>query len=191
MSVKTTHTINNTAYFITFTCFSWLPLFEITKLYDDIYKGLDVIKKSGNSILGYVIMHNHLHILIYQQQQNITINAIIKECKRFRAYEIVKRLEQMNMIRMLKKLESGIHAEQRNKGAKHKVFEESFDCKECYSTKFIQQKLNYIHQNPVKAGLTIAAEEYLHSSAKYYLTGEQGIYPVTHYLNYYDVPIAR
>ncbi len=191
MAVKTTHTYTNTSYFITFTCFSWIPLFEITDLYDDIYKGFDNLRKLNNKILGYVIMPNHLHMLVYQQQENISINEIIKECKRFRAYEIVKRLKQLNRRDILMKLETGINEKQRQKGARHKIFEESFDCKECYSAEFIQQKLNYMHQNPVKAGLVKTAEEYKHSSAKYYATEQQGIYYIDHYLNFYDVPVAR
>jgi hypothetical protein len=46
------------------------------------------------------------------------------------------------------------------------------------------------HYISVKAGLVKNAEDYLHSSAKYYLTGEQGIYHVTNYLEFYDVPIG-
>jgi hypothetical protein len=47
----------------------------------------------------------------------------------------------------------------------------------------LEQKLNYIHNNPCKGKWNLANNivEYVHSSAKYYLTGEQGIYAVTHY----------
>ncbi|MFI5172849.1 MAG: hypothetical protein ACHQFW_10685, partial [Chitinophagales bacterium] len=61
------------------------------------------------------------------------------------------------------------------------------DCKRCYDSNFIQQKLNYIHWNPVKAGLVPQPEDYLHSSAGFYLTEKQGIYPVTSFLEYYSV----
>ena len=62
------------------------------------------------------------------------------------------------------------------------MFIDSFDCKECYSADFIQQKLEYIHRNPLSKHwhLTDTPESYLHSSAKFYLSGEQGIYPVKH-----------
>lgn len=80
---------------------------------------------------------------------------------------------------------------------------DSFDCKECYSSEFIQQKLKYIpacppvplrmgitkagrHQNAVKAGLVIQSEDYKHCSARFYKTEKQGIFPVEHYLKYYD-----
>ncbi|MBG9374980.1 hypothetical protein I5907_01985 [Panacibacter sp. DH6] len=81
---------------------------------------------------------------------------------------------------------SGNSVETKKKGVKHKIFEDSFDCKECFTYEFIQQKLQYMHYNPVKAGLVNIPELYEHSSAKFYITGEQGIYPVTHYAELYE-----
>ena len=51
-------------YFITFTCYNWLPLFDTAVAYDDVYKFFEAIKRDGNDIVGYVIMPNHLHFLI-------------------------------------------------------------------------------------------------------------------------------
>ncbi|MFT6802516.1 MAG: putative transposase, partial [Salibacteraceae bacterium] len=41
-----------------------------------------------------------------------------------------------------------------------------------YSNKFIEQKLNYIHQNPVRAGLVLNEEDYVYSSAINYMGGD-------------------
>ena len=43
-----------------------------------------------------------------------------------------------------------------------------------------------MHENPVKAGLVTLPEDYFHSSAKFYMTGHQGIYSVTHFLEIYE-----
>jgi hypothetical protein len=45
------------------------------------------------------------------------------------------------------------------------VLETANQPKECYSLAFTVQKLNYIHNNPVEAGIVDKAEEYIHSSA--------------------------
>jgi len=45
---------------------------------------------------------------------------------------------------LLGNLEDGVNNIEKKKGSIHKVFEVSFDCKECRTTKFIQQKLNYM-----------------------------------------------
>jgi len=51
------------------------------------------------------------------------------------------------------------------------VFEDSFDIKRCYSEHFINQKLTYMHNNPVQPKWKLAEEpgDYLHSSARFYL----------------------
>ena len=188
MAVKRTHKEVNTSYFFTFTCFKWLPLFEKTDLFDDIYKWFDLLKKEENFILGYVIMPDHLHALIKLSSHSRTINRLIAEGKRFRAYEIIKRLKKLKLFHLLENLEDAVNDVERKKGSIHKAFEVSFDCKECYTIKFIKQKLNYMHNNPVKAGLVMNACDYIHSSAKFYETGEQGIYEVTNYLDYYGIP---
>ena len=75
----------------------------------------------------------------------------------------------------------------------HEVYEDSFDIKECLTQKFIKQKLDYIHNNPCsgKWMLGNCPENYVHSSAKFYTTGEQGIYPVTHVQELMDIDLTQ
>lgn len=187
MTTRIKQTETDISYLTTFTCYKWMPLFELTNLYDNIYKWFDIIVESGNSLLGYVIMPNHLHALILFRQKEITINDVIAEWKKFRACEIVKRLKDKNCITELDILANAVSPSEKKKASIHKVFEDSFDCKHCYTSPFIQRKLNYIHNNPVKEGFVSNPNDYIHSSAKFYVTGEQGIYPISHYLNFYDV----
>jgi hypothetical protein len=51
--------------------------------------------------------------------------------------------------------------------------------------------VNYIHLNPCKKGLAKLPEDYLHSSAKYYFTGVQGIYPVITYMELQDIDLTK
>jgi REP element-mobilizing transposase RayT len=78
-------------YFITITCYKWLPLFELTSGYDIVYNWFDHLKGKGHYITGYVIMPNHLHALIGFTKSDTSINAIIGNGKRFMAYELVER----------------------------------------------------------------------------------------------------
>ena len=55
----------------------------------------------------------------------------------------------------------------------YKVWQEGNDAKEIHSTAFLEEKMNYIHQNPVKAELVGNPEDYLYSSARDY-AGEKG-----------------
>lgn len=58
MPVRKSIAKNAGLYFITFTCYKWLPLIEQTKGYDLVYKWFDYLKTQGHSITGYVIMPN-------------------------------------------------------------------------------------------------------------------------------------
>lgn len=97
MSVRRAITEYDGIYFITFTCYRWLYLFEEGKCYDVVYKWFDHLKSKGHYITGYVIMPNHVHALIgFRNTQGKSINTIVGNGKRFMAYEIVKRLTELN-----------------------------------------------------------------------------------------------
>ena len=185
MSTRTLKPDNNRIYFCTFTCYDWLPLFEITNIYDKIYEWFNILESQGNKITGYVIMPNHLHFLIYISDKSPIINKLIANGKRFMAYDIVARLKKQNEHSLLKQLEDGVPINELAKGKKHQVFQSSFDAKPCVSRDFLLQKLNYLHHNPVSGKWSLVQDftKYPHSSAGFYETGEQGIFRVTHYLD--------
>ena len=56
-------------YFITFTCYKWLPLVEQTKAYDEVYKFFGLLNKEGHQVLCYTIMPNHLHLLFFFEKK--------------------------------------------------------------------------------------------------------------------------
>ncbi|MBK8086945.1 MAG: hypothetical protein IPK31_02630 [Chitinophagaceae bacterium] len=87
---------SNSIYFITFTCYHWLPLFQLTNAYDTGYKWFDYLYTQNIRTTGYVIMPNHVHVLLYFSQMPTSLNTIIGNGKRFMAYEIIKRLTSAN-----------------------------------------------------------------------------------------------
>ena len=125
-------------------------------------------------------MPNHVHAIISFVDTEQSINIIIGNGKRFMAYEIIKRLEQNSEQRLLASLAGVVEKKRKANNKKHEVWELSFDWKDCIGDEFIQQKLDYIHINPCKGkwNLCEKPEEYKHSSAKFYLSGEQGFYKV-------------
>ncbi|CAN5404176.1 hypothetical protein BH11BAC3_BH11BAC3_07760 [soil metagenome] len=93
----------------------------------------------------------------------------------------------------MQRLENAVNSSDKKKGKLHEVWEDSFDWKECNGDKFIIQKIDYMHNNQLtdKWQLAINPIEYLHSSAKFYLTGEQGIYPVLNFRELDDINLDR
>ena len=193
MSTKRKIPHNDGVYFITFTCYKWLSLFELTNGYDIVYKWFDYLKSNGHHIVGYVVMPNHLHVLIAFSNSKKSINTIIGNGKRFMAYEIITRLMKAEEVKVLEELAQGVSARESKRGKLHEVFEPSFDWKECTSNKFIDQKLDYMHDNPCRGvwNLVMNPADYQHSSAKFYMTGEQGVYPVLHCGELEDIDLTR
>lgn len=183
MPVKRKILVPGGIFFITFTCHKWISLIEFTNGYDLVFKWFDYLCKCGHFINGYAIMPNHLHALIAFRNTGKSINSIIGNGKRFMAYEMVNRLKESGQIMLLNDLVEGVNISDCQRFKKHEVWEDSFDWKECRSLKFILQKLDYIHKNPCKGRWMLAPTpaDYVYSSAGFYLRGEQGIYPVTHY----------
>lgn len=89
------------------------------------------------------------------------------------AYEIIKRPEKDKANNLLDLLHGGVKKREQKKGQIHKVFEESFDAKECYNEEFIFQKLDYIHRNPIskKWNLVNDFADYEYSNASFYEKG--------------------
>lgn len=182
MSTKRQIIQHDGVYFITFTCYQWLPLIELTSGYDIVYKWFDHLKRKGHYVTGYVIMPNHLHVLIAFVKSDTSINTIVGNGKRFIAYEIVKRLKEKGATEILNRLGEGVSQRDSRRGKLHEVFEPSFDWKECRNIRFTNQKLDYMHDNPFRGkwNLCDRAVDYKHSSANFYITGEQGVYEVKH-----------
>ncbi|MBX9851320.1 MAG: transposase, partial [Cytophagaceae bacterium] len=95
-------------YFCTFTCYNWLPLFELTDFYNEVYKWFDILKSTKIEIIGYVLMPNHVHLLIYYPGVKGNINTVIGTGKRFMAYEIIRRLNAKKEYSLLKILSDGV-----------------------------------------------------------------------------------
>jgi putative transposase len=122
-------------------------------------------------------------MLVYMANNEKTINKIIGESKRFMAYEIVKRLEKLRRFDLLNALGQSVTQHERRKKKKHNVFRPSEDIKEIMTEKFIRQKLNYMHKNPVSGKWKLVENylDYIHSSARFYELGEEGVFHVYHY----------
>ena len=105
------------------------------------------------------------------------------------AYEIIERLEVNNEVGLLQELSDHVELIRKANKKLHEVWETSFDWKDCRSNTFVWQKLDYMHSNPCTGKWQLAANpiEYFHSSAKFYLTGVQGIYPVTNFMKMEEV----
>ncbi|MBK7484543.1 MAG: hypothetical protein IPI72_17775 [Flavobacteriales bacterium] len=94
------------------------------------------------------------------------MNTVLANGKRFLAYEIIERSKALGLDDVLLQLQQGVRASDSARKQKHRVFATSTDLIELFDARTIEQKLKYIHANPVskKWHLVDDAVEHPHSS---------------------------
>ncbi len=119
-------------------------------------------------------MSNHIHLIASSQAGNLS--AIVRDFKRHTSKEIIATIEREPESRREWLLRIfGEAAAQHERNERYQVWTHENHAIELSSEKFFQQKLNYIHQNPVRSGIVEREEDYLYSSAKEYFTGTKGL----------------
>lgn len=113
-------------------------------------------KRNNAAIHAYVVMPNHLNLLASIPEEG-SISFFVGDMKKRIAYEYYRLISS----------------------APFPFWEHRFDDLGIYSQEIYRIKLNYIHNNPVRAGLVLNPEDWPYSSAKFYLTGEEGVVKVT------------
>ena len=157
------------SYFMTFTVVDWVDIFS-RKVYRDILlESMDYCRRSkGMKNWGYVVMTNHMHC-IWQAREN-NLPDIIRDFKRHTSQQILKTISQIQESRkdwILKRFEFA--AMRSIRSSKYQFWENNNHAEVIMTPGFFQQKLNYIHQNPVKAGWVEQPGDWLYSSARNYL----------------------
>ncbi len=186
MPTHQVHDEKNTIYFVTFTCYNWLSLIELTHTYSYFDKWFSSLNSKNVSLLGYVIMPNHFHGLLFVPEScDKSLNTLVSNGKRFLAYEIINVLKGQNEMKTLKLLESGVSDIEKSKGSIHKVFRSSFDAKPCFDREMVETKLDYIHHNPAQGKWSLVEDwtEYPYSSAGFYMYESPHEY-LKHYMDF-------
>jgi putative transposase len=159
-------------YFCTDTVVGWQNVFTSPDSFDIITKSLDHCRKEkGLRIHGYVIMPNHAHIILSARDGNLS--DILRDFKRFTSTEISQMLQSMNNQRLLKYF--SIAARRVGKGNTFKIWQSGSHPEAISTREFFYQKLNYMHDNPVRKGYVARPEHWLYSSARNYLLDDQSI----------------
>ena len=157
-------------HFITFTVVDWIDVFTRQTYNDVIIKSLDYfIQNKGMILYGYVIMSNHIHMII--QSQEATLSDLIRDFKKFTAKLILEKIQNSLESRrewMLERFKLATESHSRNKN--YQFWQYGNHPEEVYSNKFMWTKLDYIHLNPVRAGIVEKASHYVYSSASTYVS---------------------
>ncbi|WP_316824495.1 REP-associated tyrosine transposase [Pedobacter miscanthi] len=156
-------------YFLTFTIVDWVDIFTRLSYKEIIINSLKHCQsKKGLMLYAYCLMTNHIH-LIASANGNVKLFEIVRDFKKFTNRAIIEEINSGNESRkkwLLNKFEFA--AKYITRIENYKVWQDGYHAVELISPEFTFQKLNYIHQNPVRAGIVTDAEHYTYSSASNY-----------------------
>jgi len=148
------------AYYLTSVAHNRLLIFRTDKVKQIVCKALDEARNSaGFLIFAYVIMTDHIHLL--------TDNArSTSDTLRFANGIIAKRVIDYLKENDFESCLAQLRIQVRDREHKHSVFQHHSNAFEIYGEDKMMEKVNYIHLNPVRAGLVKLPDDYRFSSSR-------------------------
>jgi len=162
-------------YFITFTITDWLPVFIAPEPIKIITDSLEFsINKRHLCVNAYVVMPNHVHMIVFDAQfDNIRLQQTLVKFRKFTGHKLADYID----CHLSRSLSSVIHPKNiidRNR----QVWQPGWHAEGIVEEKFWEQKIIYIHMNPVRKGFVLFPEHWRYSSARYWKNGENGEIPL-------------
>ena len=137
-------------HFLTFSCYHRQPKFTNATARDTFVSALERVRENyGLCIYGYVVMPEHVHLLVSEPERS-TLAQAIKSLKQGVARRLALR-------------------------AADSFWQARYHDFNIWSEKKFVEKLRYIHRNPVKRGLVARPEDWPWSSFRHYAMGESGV----------------
>jgi putative transposase len=162
------------AEFLTVTCLEWKHVLAEDRYKDIITDSLTYLAKSNRVyVYAFVIMSNHFH-LIWQ---------MVGEHRRANVQRDFLKYISQQILKVMKREKSELLGELlvNAKDRKYQVWERNSLSVPLWTPKVFEQKLDYIHNNPVQAGLCKFPEDYNYSSAQFYERNEKDWVFLTHH----------
>lgn len=175
MSIKYKFRNPDGYYFVTFAVVGWIDVFT-RAVYKDILIEIFAYctKEKGLRIHAYVVMSNHVHMIISTNGTN-PLEDIMRDLKKYSAYRILREIKE-NVTESRKEWMLFLFAKagKANSNNTHYQFwqQDNHPIELDLHSGILLQKLDYIHQNPVKAGWVSMASAYIYSSAIDYEDGK-------------------
>jgi len=164
-------------HFITSTVVGWADALSREEYKEIILDSLRHCQQHKNlQIHAWVIMNNHLHLIVTGEN----LPAIIRDFKKFTSRKIIEAITNnpqesrkawlINMFRF-----AGTH---NNNNDTYQFWQQEYHPIELDTTQKYDQRLHYLHENPVRAGIVWDAPSYKYSSAIDYYEQKQGLLTV-------------
>ncbi len=157
------------AYFVSFATVNWIDIFTRQVYFDVLAESIEYCRKhKGMEIYAYCFMPSHVHFIF--RSVNEDPSGLLRDFKRHTSRRMIQIIEenpqesrQEWLLWMFKR-----EVEKYKTKSTYQFWQHHNKPIELWSEKVIQQKIEYIHQNPVESGFVLEATEWKYSSARNY-----------------------
>jgi len=165
-------------YYLTFATVEWIDVFTRKRYKDIVVESLKYCQQEkGLELYSWVLMSNHMHMVV-KAKEGCKLSGIIRDFKKFTAQRIIKAIQEEGESRRDWLLTEMLKAGGANSKAQtYQLWRNDNHPIELFSNEVINQKSDYIHNNPVLESIVERAADYLYSSAKNF-AGEEGLLKV-------------
>lgn len=169
------HQIKNqyALHYLTLTVVGWVDVFTRDAYRQVIIESLAYCQKQkGLHICSFVLMSNHLHLIAYAGETSTGLSDILRDFKKFTGKKIIKHIQTIAESRrdwML--MVFAYHAKYNKRNRKYQFWQQNNHPIELFNPDWINQKILYVHLNPVRNNLVEKPEHYRYSSASNYVSG--------------------
>jgi REP element-mobilizing transposase RayT len=155
--------------YLTLTTVGWIDVFSRQRYRDIIIESLKYCQThKGLHVYGYVIMSNHIHMIVHTE--GFELSDVLRDFKKFTASNILKSIQKEPESRREWLMHLFKFFAHNDSNREHQFWQTDNHPIALWSQDVIWQKLDYIHLNPVRAGIVANSTEYIYSSAgDYYL----------------------
>lgn len=153
-------------FFITLTVVSWVDVFTRSNYCEEIVRNIKFCQQhKGLELYAYLIMSNHTHWIAGQRDGKL--NLLLRDFKSYSAKQLLSMIynSPYESRRDWMKIVFQYNAKYQKQNAENMFWQKTNHPVDCYSPKVMMQKINYVHENPVRAGLVKNAGDWWYSSA--------------------------
>ena len=157
-------------YFTTSTVIDWMDVFTRPVYKHIVLESLEYCQQNkGLDIYAWVLMTNHLHMIVGMRGE-ASLGDVLRDFKKFTSKGIVKVIIENPQESRKEWIVDRCQFRGANdkKISNYKFWQDDNHVEQIGTYDFYKQKLNYIHQNPVRQEIVERAEDYLYSSARNY-----------------------
>lgn len=169
-------------YYLTLTTVGWIDVFTRATYRDILLDSFRYcIQEKSLVLYAYCIMSNHVHIIAQSSSEQRTLSDIIRDFKSFTAKQINKSIQDIQVGESRREWLQYLFkyfAKHQQRNRTFQFWQKDNHPIELWSPRVIEQKIAYIHWNPVRAKWVAAPSDYLYSSASNYTSGK-GLLEVT------------